>query len=77
MIFLGIADINKWLQEYDQNDESRISEEENSDDSDKDCDEDNDDKINQPEDNLFNAVTCLLPEEPLSDVIGKWYKACL
>ena len=27
--------------------------------------------INQPEENIFNAVTCLLHDDPLSDLIGK------
>ena len=26
---------------------------------------------NESEENLFNTVTCLLPEEPLNDVVGK------
>jgi hypothetical protein len=29
--------------------------------------------INQAEENIFNAVTCLLPDDPLSDLIGKLF----
>ena len=43
------------------------SEDENSEDSSEECSEDEE----EFEENFFNSTTCLLPENPLSDVIGK------
>ena len=36
-------------------------------------DAENETKENEENENIFNATTCLLPENPLSDVIGKFY----
>ena len=40
-------------------------------------DAENETKDNEESGNIFNATTCLLPENPLSDVIGKFYSVLL
>ena len=40
-------------------------------------DAENETKDNEESGNIFNATTCLLPENPLSDVIGKFYSILL
>ena len=80
---INIKDCDDWLnsKEDDSDTESKID-----DDSDEtDLDEPDEyvaeqtvrlnenEGVNQSEDNIFNAHTCLLPEDPLKDVIGKLF----
>ena len=74
--FYVLLDINKWLEDYDKNNNDDESEDESDDDNCSDTLDNEDeaeveDESKQSEENLFNSVTCLLPEEPLNDVIGK------
>ena len=80
---IDIIAMNEWIQQYTSKEEensgkegerSTDSSDESSDNS-QNCSEQCHDasiqKLPDPE-NLFTSVTCLLPEEPLNDVIGKF-----
>ena len=67
---ITITDCNEWLNssidnEDETDDSESISDDENSNDTSEDR------TANEAGENMFNSETCLLPEEPLDDVIGK------
>ena len=79
---INIKDCDDWLnsKEDDSDTESKIDEDLDGTDLDE-PDEyleeqtvpNENEGVNQSEDNIFNAHTCLLPEDPLKDVVGKLF----
>ena len=78
---IAVVEIDDWLQQYhsengsgdesdmeDTNETSEIEDQQASEEAKQDEPENT---INQPGENIFNAVTCLIPDDPLSDLIGK------
>ena len=80
---INISNCDEWLKNL--LDESEEGDDFNSDDEAEDSNDDSDANAEDPdinknkndqsrtEENMFNSVTCLLPEDPLSDVIGKYF----
>ena len=80
---INVTDFDEWLNKDPSNDnaDSEESSHLSSDESDSGSDVENsnnqEDKStpktqSNSDENIFNAVTCLLPDDPLSDVIGKF-----
>ena len=79
---VAVIEMDDWLQQYhsenesedesemeDNKETSEIEDQQASEEEAKQNESEN--TINQAEENIFNAVTCLLPDDPLSDLIGK------
>ena len=61
---INITDMDEWIKQFYSHDED-ISDEEDASENSEESDEDD-------SENVFTSTTCLLPEEPLNDVIGKF-----
>ena len=80
---VAVTEMDDWLQQYHSDNESGDESEmedtnETSEIEDKQAIEEAkqnepENTINQAGENIFNAVTCLLPDDPLSDLIGKLF----
>ena len=83
---INIKDCDDWLNSKEDENDSECEIDDNSDETDLDESDETDENladqtvgsneneiVNQSEDNVFNAHTCLLPEDPLKDVIGKLF----
>ena len=80
---INIKDCDDWLNSKEDENDSECEVDDNSDETDLDENDENladqtvgsneNEIVNQSDDNIFNAHTCLLPEDPLKDVIGKLF----
>ena len=78
---IAVDEIDDWPQQYhsengsgdesDMEDNNETSEIEDQQASKEAKQNEPENTINQPGENIFNAVTCLIPDDPLSDLIGK------